>query len=86
MKEWLENGWIPDDDDLAEQLTSLLYGYDGKFRVQLESKKDARKRGVKSPDKADSLALSMLPELIDRKVTTAKVRPVRQRRVIWTRS
>lgn len=86
MKDWLEHGWIPDDDDLAEQLASLLYGYDAKFRVQLEAKKDARKRGVKSPDKADSLALSFIPELIERRVVTAKVRPVRQRRVIWTRS
>jgi hypothetical protein len=86
MKEWLAHGWIPDDDDLATQLTSLLYGYDARMRIQLEGKKEARKRGVKSPDKADSLALSFLVELIDRKITTAKVRPVRQRRVVWSRT
>jgi len=86
MRDWLENGSIPDDDDMADQLVSLLYGYDAKMRIQLEAKKDAKKRGVKSPDKADSLALSFIPELIDRKVVSAKVRPQRQRRVVWTRN
>lgn len=85
MREWLENGQIPDDDELAEQLTSLSYGYDGKMRIQLEAKKDAKKRGISSPDKADSLALSFIPELIDRKVHVAKVRPVTHRKVVWTR-
>lgn len=85
MRTWLETGQVPDDDELADQLTGLSYGYDGKMRIQLESKKDARKRGVKSPDKADSLALSFIPELIDRKVHVAKVRPVTHRRVVWTR-
>lgn len=85
MKEFLENGSVPDNDELAEQLTGLSYGYDGRFRIQLESKKDAKKRGVKSPDRGDSLALSLIPDLIDRKVSNAKVRPVVQRRVVWSR-
>ncbi len=83
MRDWLETAQIPDDDDLAEQCSSLLYGYDGRMRIQLESKKDAKKRGIKSPDKADSLALSFLVDLIDRKVVTAKVRPQTQRKRIW---
>jgi hypothetical protein len=85
MRDWLETGHIPDDDDLDSQLTSLDFGYDAKFRIQLESKKDAKKRGVRSPDKADSLALSFVPELIDRKVTLAKVKPVQRRTVVWSR-
>lgn len=86
MREWLENGQIPDDDTLAEELVSLDYGNDAKFRIQLQSKKDSKKNGGKSPDRADSLALSFVPELIDRKVTMAKVRPVVRRTVVWTRT
>lgn len=85
MRDWLANGEIPDDDQLADQLTSLDYGYDGLFRIQLQSKQDIKKNGGKSPDKADSLALTFIPELIDRKIVVAKVRPVVQRRkVVWS--
>lgn len=84
MRDWLAAGEIPDDDILADELTSLDYGYDGLFRIQLQSKKDCKKNGGKSPDRADSLALSFIPELIDRKVNTAKVRPVTRRKVIWS--
>jgi hypothetical protein len=85
MRDWLENGQVPDDDDLSEQLTSLDYGHDARFRIQLQSKKDIKKNGGKSPDKADSLALTFIPELIDRKVTNAKVRPSKRRTVVWSR-
>lgn len=85
MRDFLEHGEIPDDDELADQLTSLDYGYDALFRIQLQSKKDIKKNGGKSPDCADSLALSFIPELIDRKVVTAKAKPVVQRKVIWSR-
>ena len=85
MREWLDNGEIPDNDELADELVSLDYGYDGKMRIQLQSKKDIKKNGGKSPDRADSLALSFVPDLIDRQVTTAKVRPVHRRTVVWSR-
>jgi hypothetical protein len=85
MRDWLESGEIPDDDELATELTSLDYGYDGRFRIQLQSKKDIVKNGGKSPDCADSLALSFIPELIDRQVTKARARRVVQRRVVWSR-
>lgn len=85
MREWLEHGRVPNEDDLADQLTSLDFGYDGRFRIQLQSKKDVKKNGGKSPDKADSLALSFVPDLIDRKVVLAKVRPVERRKVVWSR-
>lgn len=86
MREWLETGQIPDSDDLAEELTALDYFYDAKFRIQLQAKKDLKKAGVKSPDRADSLAISFAPDLIERKFTNAKVRPVQRRTVVWTKS
>jgi hypothetical protein len=89
MRDWLAHGQIPDDsqqeDGLVNQLTSLDYGYDNQFRIQLMSKKDLKKQGGKSPDRADSLAISFVPELIDRKVVLAKVRPVERRKIVWTR-
>jgi hypothetical protein len=85
MREFLEHGQVPDNDDLANELSSLDYGYDALFRIQLQSKKDLKKNGGKSPDRADSLALSFIPELIDRKVVTARVRPVQRRTVVWSR-
>lgn len=85
MRDWLENGEIPDQDALADELVSLDYGYDGKMRIQLQSKKDIKKNGGKSPDHADSLALSFVPDLIDRKVVTATARPVKRRTIVWSR-
>jgi hypothetical protein len=86
MRDWLAHGAIPDDDELATQLSSLDYGYDAKMRIQLQSKKDAKKEGKPSPDKGDSLAISFAPDLIDMKVRVAKVRPQQRRLVIMTRT
>jgi hypothetical protein len=85
MRDWLEQGEIPDQDALADELVSLDYGYDGKMRIQLQSKKDIKKNGGKSPDHADSLALSFVPDLIDRKATAAFARPVKRRTIVWSR-
>jgi phage terminase large subunit len=61
MKDWLapKNGpvSIPNDSELTTDLTSLHYEYRGGLLL-IESKEDAKKRGVKSPDRADSLALT----------------------------
>jgi len=60
MKDWLMDGPvdIPDSDSLQADLCSLQYTFDSKGRYVLEKKEDARKRGVKSPDEADCLALT----------------------------
>jgi hypothetical protein len=83
MRDWMAAGEIPDSDQLIDELCSLDYGYDGLFRIQLQSKKDLKKNGGKSPDRADSLALTFIPELIDRKIVSAKVRVQQRRKVIW---
>lgn len=61
MREWLQGGMIPDDPELAAQLTGVEYGYvlrDGVDAVLLEKKSDMKKRGLESPDLADALAIS----------------------------
>jgi hypothetical protein len=59
MKRWLkEGGAIPALNDLRDELTSpeTVARLDGK--IQLEGKKDMKRRGLPSPNKADALALT----------------------------
>lgn len=61
MNLWLleEPCKIPDDDALYSELCGLkLDGNDSLGRIKLESKKSMINRGVKSPDRADSLSLT----------------------------
>ncbi len=61
MREWLlqeSEVELPDSDELQTDLTSLGYKYDSSDRLQIESKDDARKRGLLSPDTADALMLT----------------------------
>lgn len=63
MREWLKSASIPNDQDLRTDLTALRYLFRG-GELLLESKDDAKKRGVKSPDRGDSLALTFaIPSL-----------------------
>lgn len=57
LREWLKSGSIPSDPQLLSELTAVRYGYRG-GSILLESKDDMRKRGIKSPNKADSIALT----------------------------
>jgi len=57
MREWLKTASIPNDQDLKTDLTALRYGFRG-GELLIESKDEAKKRGVKSPDRADSLAMT----------------------------
>ena len=49
---------INKDDELMGQLTSLRYEPRSDRRIIIESKKAMKKRGVRSPDKADALAMA----------------------------
>lgn len=57
MSEWLKSGAIPNDEELKAELTAQRYTYRG-GELLLESKDEAKKRGVRSPDRADSLAMT----------------------------
>ena len=48
---------LPDDADLISDLTGVEYGFTNSNLIQLEKKEDMKKRGLKSPDLADALAL-----------------------------
>jgi len=60
---------IPNDTKLKAQLADLRYRYNKRNQLLLESKEEARSRGVKSPDRADALMMLMKPvakSLMDR--------------------
>lgn len=52
-----------DDEELAGQLQALKYKFDRKGRIFIESKDDMKKRGMPSPDRADTgmMAFAVLP-------------------------
>lgn len=58
LRDWLPLAELPDDTALAGELSAPGYKYDSESRIQLEKKEDMRKRGIRSPDSADALALT----------------------------
>lgn len=60
-REWLIQDMpveIPDSDELQTDLCGLGYKYDSSDKLQIESKDDAKKRGLLSPDTGDALMLT----------------------------
>ena len=76
LREWLENApcMLPDDDVLAGEISSPQYTYDSSRRLVLESKEKMKERGIKSPDRADSLALTFAVKVLPRKTDDEKRR------------
>jgi hypothetical protein len=61
LRERFEQGEIdidPDHDKLAAQLGSFKWTVDSRGRIKIESKDDMRKRGLPSPDRADTVAMA----------------------------
>jgi hypothetical protein len=60
MGEWLKETpcRIPDEDSLHGDLISPKYKYDSNSRLVMERKEDMKKRGLRSPDEGDALALT----------------------------
>jgi hypothetical protein len=65
MKEWLldEPCQIPDNDALHSDLCGIRYKVDSNSRLVMEQKAEMKKRGIRSPDTSDALALTFsLPQ------------------------
>ncbi len=60
MKDWLEDEpvLLPKSSKLRSELCGLQKRFDSNSRLVLERKDEAKKRGVKSPDRADALAFT----------------------------
>ena len=66
LRDWLDGDvpvMIPDRDDLHTDLCAPQYKYDSNARRKLESKDDIKKRGYRSTDCADALALTFAEPL-----------------------
>lgn len=61
VKDWLaqRDCRLPNDDELVSELAAPSYKYTSTGKIKIESKEEMKKRGIKSPDKADALALTM---------------------------
>lgn len=77
MKDWLIRGAIAKNARLESDLTVPGFKHDSGDAVVLEAKEQMKKRGEKSPDYADALALTFArvtgpatPQLSDRQMTT----------------
>lgn len=80
LRDWLKIGYLHKDEALVTDLTAVQYGFTTKEQIQLESKKDMKKRGMASPDLADALACTFaqpVPEFVD----VQDARDTRQRRL-----
>lgn len=60
LKDWLQKRdcKLPRNDDLISELCSVRYLFTSNGKAQVESKDEMRKRGLRSPDLADSLVLT----------------------------
>lgn len=66
-KEWLQEPGgvdVPDLDTLQADACAPGYKYDSLTRLQLESKDDIRKRGLRSPDEWDAVALTFAEPVV----------------------
>jgi hypothetical protein len=57
---WLEQrgSRLPDDAELIAELTSIRYSFASTGKMKAEGKDDMRRRGLRSPDKADAVFLT----------------------------
>lgn len=60
MREWFNDPpvVVPNSAEMLTDICSLKYSYNGNGQYVLEKKEDAKKRGVRSPDIADAIALT----------------------------
>lgn len=68
-RDWLEDPAgvdIPDLDELQADACGPSYSYDARTRIRLEDKDAMRRRGVKSPDYWDAVALTFALPVVDK--------------------
>jgi hypothetical protein len=82
MKEWLcgeSPVQLPDDDALHADLVAPSYKFTSANQLLLESKEDMVKRGLRSPDGADALALTFAYPVVTPEMQQFKRRPLVRR-------
>jgi phage terminase large subunit len=76
-RRWFESRAVtmPRDDKLADELVAPKYKLESSGKLKVESKDEMKKRGVKSPNKADAFCLTfaggdLVPEYMQRRQTS----------------
>ncbi len=77
FREWVESDMLAGltDRTALAQLAGIRYAHDVRGRIAIEKKDDARKRGVKSPDRAEAIVLAWWANA-PRKVSLPSARPI----------
>ena len=83
MKDWLPGSDIPNDLALRTDLVGINYSFNNKLQLFLESKKDIKRRGMKSPDRADALALTFANDVYQSGMYHVTKRVVRPSTYLW---
>jgi hypothetical protein len=70
VRDWLNpinnnQACLPHDPELAQELMETKWKFMSNGKIQIEAKEELRKRLKRSPDKADSLALTFYPTSIE---------------------
>ncbi|MFN3612660.1 MAG: terminase, partial [Tepidimonas sp.] len=75
-RDWImKEGCLPEDAELTRELATILYALDRhEQRIKMEPKAEMKKRGLKSPDKADTLMLTFAAR-VARRDTSLTRRP-----------
>lgn len=72
-RDWLSEGHLT--EEYREDLIGPQYSFDSNGRLVIERKEDMKKRGLASPDLADSLCLTFYPLNVIREAHKAKPKP-----------
>lgn len=83
MRIWLSTGSIGYNDQLRTDLIGINYSYNNKMQIILEAKKDLKRRGLKSPDLGDALALTFASSTFQYSSARQRVRPVIKSNYMW---
>lgn len=80
MRNWLrDGGCLPKDDELKSELIGPQYSFTTKHQIKLERKEDMKKRGLRSPNIADALALTFASPTAYRDLSSSRYRHRRTR-------
>lgn len=73
VSEHIEDFDIPNDEDLVAQLSARKYSLNSKGIIEIEQKREMKKRGLPSPDRADAFILSCNSLIAEKFVYVPKI-------------
>ena len=82
VREWLNQGQIPNHELLMRELGTMTWGYSAKMAEQLTAKRklvDSQGKKIASPDHADALAYTFFDSTLSMTRRRTKAQPVRRR-------